>query len=263
MLTPDEDSTGRVPTNDGGELFWRFQPARVEPRASLLLVHGLGEHSGRYQPFFEFLAGHGVDCWGYDHRGHGLSSGERGTVDSFNVLLDDLDLMHRRVLKQRPGQPLILMGHSMGGLIATAYLLERSLKPDLFVLSGPAIVPTLDPEAPTIDPTRLSKDPAEQQKYLDDPLILRERVQESLYLRLFDGLMMLPDREAEIDRPTLLIHGDDDPLCSWEGAQAYVEAGSSGDVTVKIYPGGRHEMLNETNRDEVMADVWAWLQARL
>jgi acylglycerol lipase len=263
VSNPTEALTGKLQTTDGGELFWRSEPAQGAPRAALLLVHGLGEHSGRYGRLFAFLAARGVACWGYDHRGHGLSSGERGTVDSFDVFLDDLELMHRRVKELNPGLPLVLMAHSMGGLIATAYLLERSLKPDLLVLSGPAIVPTLDPEAPAIDPTRLTRDPAEQALYLSDPLILRERVQESLYLRLLDGLMMLPEREAEIKVPTLLIHGADDKICSPEGARDYVEKGSSDDKTVKIYPEGRHELLNDVIRDEVTADLWTWLEARL
>src|SRR5690606_36795726 len=134
---------------------------------------------------------------------------------------------------------------SMGGLIVTPYLLERPLRPDLVVLSGPALLPVLDPGDETIDPTRLSRDPAAWEAYLEDPLILRERVQFGLFVAIAHGLQMIVGRAAAIDHPILLLHGSADRLCSAEGAREFVEASSSPDITIKIYEGGRHEMLNE------------------
>jgi len=247
----------------GGTSYSRVWGARGVPRAALLLVHGLGEHSGRYDHVGSYLAERGVSVFAYDHQGHGLSEGRRGWVAEFHHLLDDLEIFHRLVLERAGGLPLVLFGHSMGGLIVTAYLLEKPLKPDLLVLSGPAIVPILDPNDRTIDPTRLSKDPAVWEAYLSDPLILRERVEPELFTRLAEGLHLLPGRAAEISVPLLLIHGDDDRLCSATGAKMYVEGTSSSDRTVKTYPGGRHEMLNETNREEVLADLASWLDSRL
>lgn len=247
----------------GGTSYCRAWAARGVPRAVLLLVHGLGEHSGRYEHVARYLAERGVSVFAYDHQGHGLSEGRRGWVAEFRHLLDDLETFHRFVLESAGGLPLVLFGHSMGGLIVTAYLLEKPLKPDLLVLSGPAIVPILDPNDRTIDPTRLSKDPAVWQAYLSDPLILRERVHPELFTRLAEGLHLLPGRAGEISVPLLLIHGGDDRLCSAEGAKMYVEGTSSPDRTVKTYPGGRHEMFNETNRDEVLADLAGWLDSRL
>ena len=230
----------------------------------LLLVHGLGEHSGRYEHVGGFLARHGMVVYALDHQGHGRSEGRRGWVAEFAHLLDDLEAFHALVVAAHPGLPLVLLGHSMGGLIVTAYLLERKrLRPDLVVLSGPAIVPLLDPNDRSIDPTRLSKDPRVWEEYLGDPLILRERVDPELFVRLADGLGLLPGRAREIDQPLLLLHGGDDKLCSAEGAQMYVEQSASRDLTVKIYPGGRHEMFNESEREQVLSDLWAWLDARL
>ena len=120
-------------------------------------------------------------------------------------LLDDLETFHRFVLERADGLPVLLLGHSMGGLIVTAYMLEKPLKPDFLILSGPAIVPLLDPNDRTIDPTRLSKDPAVWQAYLEDPLILRERVDPELFVRLGEGLRLLPGRAAEISVPLLLM----------------------------------------------------------
>jgi alpha-beta hydrolase superfamily lysophospholipase len=227
------------------------------------LVHGLGEHSGRYDHVGRYLAERGIGVFAYDHQGHGRSEGRRGWVEDFGHLLDDLETFHRFVLERAGGLPLALLGHSMGGLIVTAYMLEKPLKPDLLILSGPAIVPILDPNDRTIDPTRLSKDPAVWEAYLADPLILRERVDPELFVRLGEGLGLLPGRAAEISVPLLLIHGEEDRLCSVEGAKMYVEGTSSSDLTVKTYPSGRHEMFNETNRDEVLVDLVRWLDSRV
>lgn len=247
----------------GEPLFYRAWLPDGAPRASVVLVHGLSEHSERYDHVGRLLAEHGLAVYAHDHLGHGRSGGPRGWVASFENFLDDVGQMHQRVLAAHPGVPLFLLGHSMGGLIAAAYVLEREPKPDFLILSGPAIVPILDPSDRRIDASRLSKDPAVQRAYMEDPLVLRERVTDELFVRLADGVSLLPGRAGEITMPCLLIHGDADELCSADGARAWIEGAASRDVTVRIYPGGRHEMFNETNKDEVLADLWEWMQARL
>lgn len=255
--------TGSFGNSGGGRSFYRVWRAGGVERAVLLLVHGLGEHGGRYARLAQYLASRGISVFAYDHQGHGRSEGRLGWVADYRHFLDDLETFDSLVRGRVPGRPVVLLGHSMGGLIATTYVLEKPSRPDYFVLSGPAIVPLLDPNDRAIDPTRLSRDPLEQQAYLTDPLILRERVDPELFERLFEGLALLVGRAAEISIPILLLHGLDDRLCSAQGARDYVEATSSGDVTVKLYPGGRHEMFNEINRDEVFADLVSWLDARL
>jgi acylglycerol lipase len=254
-------TTATLKSTTGEQLFYRSWSA-PRPRALLVLVHGLSEHSERYEHVGRYLAERGVTVYAHDHIGHGRSGGRRGWIESFEHFLDDTEQVHRLAMRENPGLPVFLLGHSMGGLIAAAYVLER-LKPDFLILSGPAIVPLLNPSDRTIDASRLSKDRDVQKAYMEDPLVLRERVTDELFLRLADGVGLLPGRAAEVSVPTLLIHGGDDALCSAEGARMWLEGASSGDVTVKIYPGGRHEMLNETNKDEVLDDVWAWIRARL
>lgn len=232
-------------------------------RGVLVLAHGMSEHSGRYEPLGRFLAARGVAVHAMDHRGHGLSGGETGTVEQFGYFLDDLSTFLSLVRAEEPLGPLVLLGHSMGGLIVAAYLLERQPQPDLVVLSGPAIVPILEADGRRIDATRLSRDPQQQRAYLEDPLILRERVQDDLYYRLAEGVALLVGRAGEIRQPLLLIHGTADRLCSAEGAEAWVRSSASADLTVHLYPEGRHEMFNEINREDVLADLWAWLDARL
>lgn len=239
---------------------WR-PPGR--PRAVVVLAHGMSEHSARYDHVGRFLAARDVAVHALDHRGHGRSGGETGTVESFDHYLDDLSSFLSMVRAEEPRGPLVLLGHSMGGLIVAAYLLERQPQPDLVVLSGPAIVPILEPGERRIDATRLSRDPEAQRAYLEDPLILRERVKEELFYKLAEGVALLVGRAGEVHHPILLIHGTDDRLCSAEGAEAWIRQSSSQDITVRMYPEGRHEMFNEINRDEVLADLWSWLDARI
>lgn len=245
------------------EIFLRKWLGDVPPQGVLVIAHGMGEHSGRYDHVARFFAARGLVVYAHDHQGHGRSGGSLGTVAKFADFLDDLESVVARARREHPRLPLVLLGHSMGGLIVTAYLIDQRERPDLLVLSGPALVPLLSPGDRTIDPTRLSRDPEIWKQYLEDPYVLRERVQDDLFAKLVEGLMMLPGHARDLDLPILLIHGEVDALCSAEGARQYVESSSSTDITVRIYPEGRHEMLNEINRDEVMNDVWDWIRARL
>ncbi len=243
-------------------LLGRWSPDS-QARAALVLVHGLGEHAFRYDHVARALAGIGVDVYAPDQQGHGHSGGTQGTVEKFSDFLDDVETIVRMARGDHPGKRLFLLGHSMGGLIATAYVLEKQEKPDRLILSGPAIVPIIEPGDRTIDATKLSRDPEQQHLYLTDPLVLRERVKEDLYFKLADGISLLPGRTGEITMPVLLLHGTDDPLCSAQGAESYVRGSGSDDVTVKLYPEGRHESFNEINREEVIADLLGWVEARI
>jgi lysophospholipase len=249
-------TTATLRSTSGEDLFYRTWKPAGRARGVLVLVHGLSEHSERYDHVGSFLAERGLAVYAHDHIGHGRSGGRRGWVKSFDYFLDDLGAVFALAVREEPGVPTFLLGHSMGGLISTAYVLERKLKPDFLILSGPAIVPLLAPGDRTIDATRLTKDPAAQKAYMEDPLGLRERVTDELFERLAEGVALLPGRAGEVRMPCLLIHGADDLLCSAEGARMWLEGSSSGDVTVKIYPGGRHEMFNETNKG-------GWIAGRL
>jgi alpha-beta hydrolase superfamily lysophospholipase len=254
---------GTLASATGETLFYRYWRPSSAPPATVVLVHGLSEHSVRYEHVGAFLAELGLAVYAHDHLGHGRSGGKRGWVARFDDFLDDVGRMHALAMRECPGVPVFLLGHSMGGLIAAAYVVTRRPKPQFLILSGPAIVPLLDPNDRTIDPSRLSKDPEVQRAYLEDPLCLRERVTDELFVRLAEGVAMLPGHAGEIDMPCLLIHGDADVLCSHTGAEAWLAGAASRDVTMKIYPGGRHEMFNEMNKDEVLADTWEWIRRHL
>lgn len=239
---------------------WTPEPCR----GVVVLAHGMSEHSGRYEHVAEYLAARGLAVYAHDHYGHGRSGGVTGSVADFGHFLEDLALVVERARAEHPGLPLVLVGHSMGGLIALAYVLDQALaQPDLLVLSGPAIVPLVTPGDRTIDPSRLSRDPEVWEPYMSDPYVLRERVTEELFARLADGIGRIVGRAGEIRVPVLLIHGLDDPVCSAEGARMYLESGELEDFEMRLYEGGRHEMFNEVNRDEVLADLADWIAARL
>lgn len=249
----------------GIELLERAWEPDGTPRGVVLLVHGLGEHSGRYEELGSFLAHEGFRVLAYDQRGHGRSGGATGWVESFDHFLDDLAIFHARATARAGGAPVVLLGHSMGGLIVTAYVLERAELPEFLVLSSPAIVPLVDEGgAPgVIDAAALSGDTAVQESYRTDPLVLRERVTTDLLARIFDGVVLVNGRASEIEIPLLLIHGDSDTLCSADGASEYVGQTAASDRTVRIYPGGLHEMFNETCRKDVFADLREWLSERI
>lgn len=257
---------------------WRARG--VTPRAVLQLAHGAGEHAGRYFEPLAPIAEAGFLIYAADHRGHGLTSGMDGLGDfgpgGAPAAVDDMALLSRRARAENPGLPLILMGHSMGAMFAQNYLLDHSDLIDALVLSGTAGPgprmaggPNSVYANPRTDYDWLSRDEAEVDKYIADPFCKIQFKPESSA-----SFAALRERRADAAalarvKPGLPIYvfvGDEDPINQklerlTPLVEAYRAAGL--DVTLKVYPGGRHEMLNETNRAEVVADLAAWLEARL
>ena len=256
---------------------FRWQADGVTPKALLQLAHGAGEHAGRY---FERLApvmAAGFRVYAADHRGHGLTSGMDGLGDfgpgGAAAVVDDMAVLSRLARAENSGLPLVLMGHSMGAMMAQAYVLEHSDLIDALVLSG-----TTGPGA-RIAAERLndgfegrtpydwlSRDPVEVDKYLADPFCGIRFTEASMtsFLALRERTPGAADL-ARIKRglPVYVLVGDADPINQkMEGLTPMVDAWRAAglDVTLKVYPGGRHEMLNETNRDEVVAHLVRWLE---
>ncbi len=257
---------------------WRDPHAT--PRGVLQLAHGAGEHAGRYfGPLAPVMAA-GWVVYAADHRGHGLTSGMSGLGDfgpgGAPAAVNDMAVLSRRARAEHPDLPLVLMGHSMGAMFAQAWLLDHSGLIDALVLSGTAGPgprmkggPNSVYANPRTDYDWLSRDAAEVDRYIADP---------------FCGIQFTPDsaasfaalREREPTRealaavkaglPVYVFVGDEDPINQklerlTPLVDAYRAAGL--DVTLKVYPGGRHEMLNETNRAEVVGDLVGWLEGRL
>jgi alpha-beta hydrolase superfamily lysophospholipase len=293
-------SEGTFTADNGIEVF--HQAWRVDaPRGTVVIAHGASEHSGRYARFAAALNGGGWDAVALDHRGHGRTGpstgvGKLGPAGG-QGLLDDLG---RVIAEQRaggPGRPVVLFGHSMGSLIAQGYVVTGAAGLAGYILSGPLGVPegveelrtgleqaveagmgdepldSLGPYNEPFEPARtpfdwLSRDPAEVDAYIADPL---SGDGNPLTVGFIAGVLGIavpgidPQRIAGIPRiPVLLIAGEADPVGGMganvrELERRLRDAGL--DTTGRYYPEARHELLNETNRDEVTADVLAWLAA--
>lgn len=266
-------------TRDGISLKAHDWPAQGPTRAHLLLVHGIAEHAARHAHVAAAFGRAGIETHAYDLRGFGGSGGTRAYIDSWSQYLDDVEDELRSVRAAAAGLPVILMGHSMGGLIALSYVLEDRPKPDALVLSAPAVaasVPGWKRGAAAVlsrampkfvikndlRPEGLSHDPAVGVAYLADPLAVH-RTTARLGQELLAEQVVVQRQLARIDRmpiPTYVLHGTGDPIVPVT-ASALLEG--KGNVTRRVYPDLVHEMHNEPQGEAVIADTVAWLDSWL
>ncbi len=260
-------------------IFWQSWPA-VKPRACVVISHGLGEHGGRYAPLAKTLLDLGFSVYAIDHRGHGQSGAPRGLIRNFQHCVDDLDhLMTAVVALQKC--PIILLGHSMGGAIATAYTLQHQDRLAALILSGAALnsdmVPgamklvckflgALAPRLPVlkIDPSLVSRDPEQVALYANDPLNLHGSVPIRTIAQMVATISGMPPKFNQISLPILILHGEEDQLIPSKSSMALHDSISSADKTVHIYPELYHEILNELEADRarVSNDICEWLAVR-
>ncbi len=259
---------------DGTRLLLRKWPAHGDPWASVLLVHGLSEHSGRYEQLGEWLAEAGLRVHAYDHRGFGGSGGRRGDVRRWAELLDDLQ---QRVSAVRAdGLPLVLLGHSMGGLICAEYAESQRPQPDVMVLSAPGLdsghprhlhwlAAVLGRVLPLVsvsgghDFSVLSRDPAVGEAFRTDPLVVNRQTTR-FGLEAFTAQARTRAGIRRIHVPTLVIHGADDWLVPPSASEGLANVPG---VERRVYPGLRHELHHEPEGPRVVADVIAWLREKV
>jgi alpha-beta hydrolase superfamily lysophospholipase len=246
-----------------------------QPKAVIVLSHGFGEHIERYAHVAEALNNAGYSVHGLDHRGHGQSEGQpRAFVRSIEEYVDDLKLLWDQV--KSPHVPNILIGHSMGGIIAVRYALKYQSELHALVTSGAALIPAPVPSfvralirsvagampqfgAIAVPAHYISTDPAEVSKYESDPLIYHGKVPlGTLSAMVSDGGNTL-ERASELRLPLLVMQGTADKVISPTGSQALDERAGSADKTLKMYPGFFHEIFNEKDRQRVISDMIAWL----
>lgn len=268
------------PAAGGVRLFEaRWRPAG-EPRACLVLVHGLKDYGGRYGELASALAAHGVVTHATDLRGHGKSEGERVWVDSFEEYLADLDLSVQRARDTYPEKPIFLFGHSMGGTIVTLFAITR--KPNLqgLITSAGSLKPGagltlakvleakersfLSPKAKTLElnDALFSRDPKVVAGMAKDPMIEDGAGPARTAAELIAARERLQPREGEIRAPLLVLHGTADAVCNPDGSRELVQRAGSVDKTLIMYDGFYHDLLHDTDHAVVLADIVKWIDAR-
>ena len=246
-----------------------------------MLVHGLGEHSGRYRHVAASLTGAGLAVYALDHRGHGRSDGPRALIDRAARAIADIDALARIAREAHPSPPLLVLGHSMGGLLALGFAHAHSASASGMILTGPLaaaprvppgariagrVLSALAPTAPLlapIDPRLVSRDPQVVEDYRRDPLVHHGRLPARTAAELAGMLERVPELAAGISLPTLIAYGTEDRLCPPSGSEMLARRLAGADVTLRAYDGLFHEVLNEPERDRVIADILDWIAARL
>ncbi len=263
------------------DIYYQYWLPEGEPKAILLVVHGLAEHSGRYMNVVNFLVPLGYAVYGIDHIGHGKSDGKRVYVKRFQDYTKTLKNYFDMIREWQPEKPIFLIGHSMGGLISAAYLLEHQDELSGAVLSGPGIkVPDnisqaiifvgnmlsiIMPKAGLIqlDAEGVSRDPAVVDAYVNDPLVYTGKITARLGAELLKAMQYVTDQAPKIRLPIMIVQGSDDKLVDPSGAQLLYDLVSSKDKTIKIYNGFYHEVFNEPEHEQVLNDVKTWIEAHL
>nr|WP_156004701.1 alpha/beta hydrolase [Streptomonospora sp. PA3] len=241
-----------------------WAPQSAEPTWLAVLVHGYGEHIGRYEHTAGTLCTNGAAVYGLDHRGHGRSSGERVLIEDFGGVVEDL---HRLVTQARTAYrtlPLVLVGHSMGGMIAARYAQLHPGELAGLALSGPVLgrwstagALLAEPEIPDVpvDPSTLSRDPQVGADYAADELVWHGPFKRELLEALTAELERIREHGRLGDTPLLWVHGSRDTLVPIADTRVGIEEFAGEDLAVRIFPGARHEVFNEINRDEVLEEV--------
>jgi acylglycerol lipase len=274
-----EKYEGTFETPSGPRLFERAWLPDGAARGAIVIVHGYAEHSGRYEYVGGWLAARGYAVHALDLRGHGKSGGERVFVRSFNEYLDDVDAFLARVRARHSGADPWLLGHSMGGsIVALAAVTRRPDVPGL-LLSGAGLGAPPTPRLVTrimlllgrftprlrlrrLASATVSRDPAVVAWYDADPLNFRGKMPAGLVAAMIRSARVVDQRMETIDYPLLIMHGTEDALTRPAGSEALYRRASSTDKTLKLYAGLFHEILNEPEKDDVLADIVAWLDAR-
>jgi acylglycerol lipase len=251
------------------------------PKAVLMIVHGVGEHSGRYMNVVNHFVPAGFAVYGIDHPGHGKSGGTRKYVNRFEDFIDPVKAYFEKIQGWQAGKPIFLVGHSMGGLISTVYLLDHQAGLQGAILSGPSVkIPgnispvtifigkMLDALMPKLGLIKtvaegVSRDQVVVQAYLDDPLVYKGKTTVRLASELLKAIQRVHSEAGKITLPILILQGGADWIVDPSGAKMLYDAVSSADKQIKIYDGLYHEIYNEPEHPQVLQDIEQWIDAHM
>ena len=264
-------------TKDGLTLYTEYALPQGDPKAVILLVHGYGEHSGRYQHVIARLTSSGYAVYTLDHRGHGKSEGVRAYCDYMGQFVEDLKVYFDRMKAAQPNKKRFVLGHSMGALISLAFTERYQSEIDTLAISGapvnadanvsPALVwvgkilTRIAPKMhllPSSGAGILSRDPEIDIAWDNDPLTNKKPMRVRLGVELNNMAHDVRDHLADLRLPILIMHGTEDKLVNPSGSQLAYDNVSSIDKTLKLYPGMRHEIMNEIGKEAVLDDIVAW-----
>ena len=264
----------------GRTLFLRHATAAA-PRGVVIILHGFGEHSGRYLETMERFSNEGFASYTMDLRGFGRSAELIADMEDIEKVVADIQLLTRLARDENPGVPIVLLGHSMGGLLALNQLLVHPEQYDLAITSGPGLLPpenanrlvvalsrvlaAITPQLPVSPIEQGAETRNEELKERDraDDLIYRGGFRARTAYQLIQVQMRVLESLSTITTPILALHGGDDRIMSPRATETLVERIGSSDTEHHIFPGLYHEVLNEPERDDVFAVVFDWLNPRI
>ncbi len=275
-----QHSMGVFLNKDNIRIFYRSWAVEA-PRGLVFLCHGLGEHSGRYKHLINEMRDRQISFFALDHKGHGKSGGKRGHTERFSEYCQDINQYITTLIRPEfPDLPLILLGHSMGGVIAAFHALTFPGDIDALILSSPGFEPTIPvsfiqrlianmlvrfmPRASrsnNLNPDNLSSDQETVMAYLQDPLV-HDKITFQWLTEFLTATGQCLDRAPDITLPLLVFHGANDVIVSAEGSRRFFEQAASPDKTMKIFEGLRHETMNEPpeKREPVLHLVADWIE---
>lgn len=281
-----EHRADQFTTPDGSTIYTQAwlpdaAPSSGEPEAVILIVHGLGEHSGRYGNYVDYFVSRGYALYSFDTRGHGRSSGTRGYVDHFDQYVADIDRRATEARSDWPGTPLFVLGHSLGSLMALSYARQYPDRLTGLIVSGTALQDALEMSAwkrrlakglsrvtPSLKMNNgvplsgLSHDPAVIAAYEADPLT-HEWGTPRLATEADVARAQIMQSAPTWRVPTLMLHGGTDPICLPAGARLFAAQTPPGRVEYREYAGLYHEIHNEPEKEQVFGDIAAWLRQQL
>ncbi|MBU0704233.1 MAG: lysophospholipase [Chloroflexi bacterium] len=265
---------------EGLELYYQRWRPEGEPKAVLPIVHGFGEHSGRYGNVVDWFAPKGYAVYSFDLRGHGRSPGPRGYINEWAEFRGDVQAFLELVREQEPGRPLFLLGHSMGGLIVLEYALRHPEGLTGVIASGPLLAQAgippflimmskvLSRVMPRftlntgLDATSISRDPAVVEAYVNDPLV-HSLGTPRLSTEITAAYEWTQAHGAEMRVPCLIVHGSADKLVPPEGSRIFYESMTLADKERQAYEGYYHEVFNDVGKERVLAAVETWVERYL